>query len=132
MKKVMLAGLILALSAGNAVANCSSPLVADADDALSGRLVEDIGGTGREVHCSGGKLVELAKGAADPIDPTHEVGTWGASSTTGSVTYDYDGGNSYTFFLRSDGSKYYFCSSSSGGSVKASASVPLSSSSTGC
>jgi len=130
MKKLMF--VVLAFGTVDVFANCSSDLVADADAALSGKLVEDIGGTGREVHCSGGDLVELAKGAADPVDPTHKVGVWNASSTTGSVTYDYDGGSSYTFFLRSDGSKYYFCSSSSGGSVKASASLPLSSSSSGC
>ena len=37
--------------------------------------------------------------------------------TDGTVTYNYDGGGSYTFTLHKDGSTYYFCS---GGSVKAS------------
>jgi len=82
MKKVMFAGLVLALSAGNAVANCSlSLLVADADDALSGQLITDTGNnTGREVHCTNSDLVELAQGVGDPVDPTRVVGDWTASS----------------------------------------------------
>jgi len=121
MKKVIFAGMVLAFGAVNVFADCSSALVADADSALKGQLIEDTGNnTGREVHCTNGDLVELAQGVGHSVDPTRVVGDWTASSSDGTVTYSYDGGKSYKFTLHSDGSKYYFCS---GGSVKASGSL---------
>tara|TARA_R110000787_G_C13263098_1_gene430714 strand:- start:190 stop:585 length:396 start_codon:yes stop_codon:yes gene_type:complete len=122
MKKTIFAGLVLGLVAGGAMAACPGAAVGTAGATLSGQLIVDSMGSGREVHCPGGNLVELAKGVGDPVDPTRIVGTW---STTGSaVTYNYSGGSSYTFTLHKNGSTYNFCTGS-GSSAVVKASGPL-------
>ena len=121
MKKVMLAGMVLAVGTVNVLADCTlSSVVDDADTALSGQLIIDTGNnTGREVHCPSGDLVELAKGVGDSVDPTRKVGSW--SATDSDVTYSYSGGSNFTFELHEVSGTYYFCDSS--GSVKASGSL---------
>ena len=121
MKKLMFAGMVLALGTVNVLADCTpATKVTNAATILSGQLIEDTGNnTGREVHCPGGNLVELAKGVGDPVDPTRIVGSWKASGPN--VTYSYSGGSSYKFQLHEVSGTYYFCDIS--GSVKASGSL---------
>ena len=68
----------------------------------------------QEWHQSGGTLTEYAKGPNDPVDPTHDVGSW---STTGgganaAVVYTYDNSGPFSFAVHdNDGGNYSFCDS---------------------
>lgn len=107
MKKMVLVGAILMLGAANAMAACPGVSI-DAATVLPGTAISD--GTSNEVHCSNGDLVEIAEGVGHPVDPTHVVGSWSASGSDGSdVTYNYSGGDSFTFTVRKNGSNYNFC-----------------------
>lgn len=105
MKKMIMAGVLLTLGVGNAMAACPGSSI-DAAAVLPGKSISD--GTSNEVHCSSGnKLVEIAKGVGHAVDPTHVVGTWSANGSN--VTYTYSGGDSFTFSIRKNGPNYNFC-----------------------
>lgn len=116
MKKVALVGTLLMMGVGNAIAACPGAAV-DAATVLSGKGISD--GTSNEVHCSNGDLVEIAEGVGHPVDPTHVVGTWSANGSD--VTYNYNGGDSFTFTVRKQGADYNFCR---GGNVDIVSSLP--------
>lgn len=115
MKKILIFAVTMFFG-HQAFAACSGTLVTDANTALAGKTFEGSGGgdSWQEQHKAGGVLCEYAQGTGHAVDPSHNVGTWSASGTDGSVTYNYNGGSSYTFWLRQTGSTYYFCSNSSG------------------
>lgn len=59
-----------------------------------------------EVHCANFNIYELAQGTSSTIDPSHIVGTWTADAgSTGSVTYNYGPGQSYTYVLKGNPSQ---------------------------
>ena len=76
---------------------------------------------GRNIHdgaAGSGPLIEWAKGPNDPVDPTHQVGTWLANGRAGTVTYSYNGGGSYTWLVYGDGGGVYsFCTGANGTAV---------------
>jgi len=87
-------------------------------DHLSGNTVcgtgvgANAGDQWQEWHQSGGALTEYAKGASDPVDPTHDVGSWSTSGMGNNsvVTYSYDGGGNYSFSVHvDDGGTTFFC-----------------------
>ncbi len=55
----------------------------------------------QEFHSgTGGALIDYKKGPNDPVDPTTQVGTWGASASGagyGQVTYNYTDGGTSTY-----------------------------------
>ena len=128
MKKVIFAGMVLAVGAVNVFADCTEDTVVSAS-VLENKSVNASQGTGdwKESHCSGGELWKA--GDNDPkkplVDPPAQIGTW---STDGDfVTYIYTRGKadeSFTFELHKDGKGtdtetddiYFFCE---GGVVKA-------------
>lgn len=115
MKKMVLVGAILMLGAANAMAACeASTRVSGASlaNTLNGKVFSGSKGADQwqEVHCANGELWELAEGASDPVDPTHEVGTWSTSTSGGgTVTHSYSGGSSYIWTLHTTASGYAFC-----------------------
>jgi len=132
MKKLMFAGMVLAIGAVNVFADCTDATLTSAS-VLEGTYVDASGGTGnwKESHCSGSELWKA--GDNDPlkplVDPPAQIGTW---STSGNfVTYTYTRGKadkSFTFELHKDDKgtpdegddTYYFCES---GVVKATGSL---------
>lgn len=116
MKKLLTSLVVTLLFNGVTMADCSvGTLVSDARSALANKRVAGSGGgdTWNEVHQGTGSgpstLCEIAQGSGHTVDPSHIVGNWSASNTTGEVTYDYGGGTAYTFTLHTDPSGYVFC-----------------------
>lgn len=64
-----------------------------------------------------GTLTEYARGPGDPVDPTHDVGTWdiiGNGNNT-EVRHNYTGGQSYDWSVHDQGSgNYSFCTQKGG------------------
>ena len=124
MKKItcMVVLLMVALT-GYAMAECSGNRIGEVagklEALLTGKLVNgfETGGsdTWQEVHCTNSKLFELAKGAEDPVDPSHVVGTWtiedrgAASGVDEVVCYIYSGGGKYCFRIYENSGSYTFC-----------------------
>lgn len=92
---------------------CPGTAVSDAASVLRGQTVIASTPTEswHEVHCSasvtstGGRLFELAAGT--PMDPSHYEGNWTAQSSGSSVTYNYDGGSSFTYDLKVNSGNNY-------------------------
>jgi len=110
MKRTIITGLLLVgASAGSFAGNCtgvdiSTGYVSSPTFSLGNFTVcasAPNGDRWQEWHqgtqgsATSGTLTEYAKGPADPVDPSHDVGTWSGNSS--SVTYNYSGGSSYTF-----------------------------------
>jgi len=91
-------------------------LVADAQTLLAGKTVcaARAPDTWQEFHQSGGTLIDYKKGPSDPVDPTAPVGSWSASATAGTVTYNYTGDGTYTYSVCSVGGTYTFVSATAG------------------
>lgn len=112
------------ISTAALLAACS-PFVMAADCSSGGSLVADVaatlndmtvcgsatnGDTWQEWHQSTGTLTEYALGT-NPVDPSHDVGTWSSTGTAGEIQYNYNGGSTFTFELYQNGSTFYFCDS---------------------
>lgn len=113
MKKVMFAGLVLAMGAVEAVADCS-PSTKELASALVGHSIDASGGgeNWKESHCGSGNSGELWKvGAGTAVDPAVKIGTW--STSAHDVTYDYGTGGTYTWTLHKVGTTYFFCDGNS-------------------
>ena len=110
MKKVIIAGIVLAFGAVNVLADCSSP-TKELATALVGKSVDASGGgeNWKESHCSGGQLWKVGAGTA--VDPAVKIGTW--STSAHNVTYDYGTGGTYTWTLHKVGTTYFFCDGNS-------------------
>jgi len=71
----------------------------------------------QEWHQTGGTLTEYALGS-NPVDPTHNVGSWSVASNntaTATVTHNYGSGGSFTWSVHDNGSgSYSFCTGTSG------------------
>ena len=99
-------------SAGSLVADVETEFTDNLICAVEGDTF-DIGaiGTSRfsEVHLSGsgGRVLEWARGAGDPVDSSREVASW--TSTGSEIEYDYDGGSPYTYEIHKIGVDYYYC-----------------------
>lgn len=70
--------------------------------------------TWQEEHRAGGALWDYKKGPSDKLDPSKQEGTWainGSNARSVFVTYDYGGGQIYSYSVwdNHDGS-YSFCS----------------------
>ena len=118
MKRFLSLGLVFSAGIGlNAFADCNTPQVTGTalSDLLSGKTVcgQSVppGERYQEVHLGtgSGTLREYAKGPTDPVDPSHDVGNWSVNTDASTVTYDYDGGSSYTFTVHDNGGSYSFC-----------------------
>ncbi len=123
MKELLLAASVamaLASFAGQANAACASPSVrvVNLNTLLRGNTAcvpTSIGGvkTWQELHVNGGDLIDYKRGPGHKIDPSEKVGTWLAvNSTTPNavVTYNYTGGQSYTYQVwRNSSGTYSFC-----------------------
>lgn len=111
MKRLMIASVVLlAWVSGEAMASCTSPIVADPGSLLSGKTVCAILGSEewQEYHNGGGSIVDYKRGSSDPVDPSKTVGTWNA--TGGSVTYNYGSGGTYSYEVHDNGGgSYTFC-----------------------
>jgi len=114
MKKIMFAGMVLALGTVNVFADCTTDSLASASD-LVGKSVDASGGgeNWKESHCGSGTSGQLWKvGAGTVVDPAVQIGTWSVSGDE--VTYDYgSAATTYTWTLRQSGSTYFFCKGSS-------------------
>lgn len=114
MKKLMFAGMVLAMGVVEAVADCSQSTKALAS-ALVGSAINASSGGGenwKESHCGTGNSGELWKvGAGTAVDPAVKIGTW--STRAHEVTYDYGTGGTYTWTLHKVGTTYYFCNGTS-------------------
>jgi len=118
-RMIVVAALMLWAVVGNAVAGCpgvGDPAhITDIEAVLNGNLVCGQAGSDKwqEEHRTDGVLWERAKGPSDPVDPSHQVGTWGVTnnnSTDAQVCYYYSGGQSYCFALYDNGGgNYSFC-----------------------
>jgi len=122
-KVTILMGCLGFAWAGQAAAQCTANTRLNSASDIEAHLQDmTVCGTGvgasagdqwQEWHqtSSGGTLTEYAKGTGDPVDPTHDVGTWSTSGAGSNavVTYVYDGGDSYSFNVHVDGSTTYFC-----------------------
>jgi hypothetical protein len=114
---LLLAALPLAAQAGNCTGSPAATRVNGftLTSAVSNKTVcasAPNGDTWQEWHQVGGTLTEYAKGPTDPVDPTHNVGTWARSGNT--LVYTYPGNAPYSFELWSVGTApavYYFCDS---------------------
>jgi hypothetical protein len=122
----MLVGCAMLAIAGQAAAVCTNQtrltITGGANeivDQLSGNTVcgtglnANAGDRWQEWHQAGGTLTEYARGPSDPVDPTHDVGTWSTSGmgNTSVVTYSYNGGGTYSFSVHVDGAgTTFFCS----------------------
>ncbi len=105
MKTNLFAAILLSGVTGVAGAvDCGSTPLTDAVVSLDNTLVCGTAASGsdtwQEEHHTGGDLREYAQGPGDPIDPSHDVGTW--SGAGGAITYNYTGGPSYTFSVYAD------------------------------
>jgi hypothetical protein len=68
----------------------------------------------QEWHQADGTLTEYAKGPDDPVDPTHDVGSWTVTGTDAGhhavVNYKYTDGSSFTFRVYRNGpGRISFC-----------------------
>lgn len=100
MNKIVFGGLALVLGCGNVIAaNCTGDVTAHQiaapldDQTICASSVSN-GDTWQEWHQAGGALWEWAQGT-NPIDHSRVVGSW--SGNAKQVTYDYGGGQVYTF-----------------------------------
>lgn len=134
-KSSMLAGAAALMFTGHAAASCSDEtrlkISAGSDEIsshLAGKTVcgagmgANAGNRWQEFHSTGGTLTEYARGPRDPVDPSHDVGSWSTSGVGNSsvVNYSYTGGDSYSFSVHRSGNMTYFCN---GGAAVASAVV---------
>ncbi|PCJ37921.1 MAG: hypothetical protein COA75_01500 [Cellvibrionales bacterium] len=113
MKKIMFAGMVLAVGTVNAFANCDSNTKVQAS-VLAGQSVDasSSGENWKESHCGSGTSGELWKvGAGTAVDPAVKIGTW--STKAHDVTYDYGTGGAYTWTLHKVGTTYFFCNGNS-------------------
>lgn len=120
MKHIILTGALMLTNAmiGEAMADCTNNRVHGGNalrTLLSGNTVCQASGADKlfgaqEQHRANGTLWEYAKGD-DPVDPTTEIGRWRASGgTNAEVTYDYLGGNSFTYAVyKNENGGYDFC-----------------------
>lgn len=104
-------GCTLSAFTVTASADCSDPsnrtqnLNPVSGDMLCGTGVLNAGDRWQEYHNPNGTLMEYARGA-DPIDPTRDVGTWTVNNNqtaSATITYTYNGGFSYTYWVNADG-----------------------------
>lgn len=131
MVRSFVSGVVFALLPAIGVAgNCTTGIPGNWNQGsgLSGLLIcasATSGDSWQEYHDPSGTLVEYAKGPTDPVDPTHNVGTWstvvpGGSGGVRTVGYDYGGSSNYTFDVYinwddpSNGRGIIFCQSGSG------------------
>lgn len=135
--------LLLAAASGSALAgDCTGGLpgtwshgIIFEDQMICGASASN-SDTWQEFHNSNGTLTEYAEGATDPLDPTHNVGSWvkvvsgpAPYFQTRTVTYTY-GTNSYTFdvYYRVDGDPsnrpIVFCGSGASTTLVATATRP--------
>lgn len=118
---VSVGSLLLVLGAQQVAAGCVDGQVTGSTSLESLLGNQTVCGTGvgtnagkswQEWHQAGGTLTEYAKGPSDPVDPTHDVGDWSVAGdgTDTVVTYDYDGGGSYSLKVFDNGdASYSFC-----------------------
>lgn len=124
---LVLAGCVLFAVGGQVAAQCSTNRVNLGTNLLaflSGKTAcatgvgANAGKKWQEWHQANGTLTEYAKGANDPVDPTHDVGTWSASNGANAVvtyTYTGDSGSPYIWALYDDGGgNYSFCTGANG------------------
>ena len=122
MKKLIFAGMVLALGTVNAIADCSPSTKVNAS-ILAGQSINASGGgeNWKESHCGSGNSGELWKvGAPAPlggklnVDPPKEIGTWSVTGKT--VTYSYFGDSSspymWTLHQTTTDGPYSLCSGS--------------------
>lgn len=129
MRRIIIAStLLLGGIMGESMADCSSTRVEDLSTLLNNKLVcgNEAGGSDQwqEEHRTGGVLWEVAKGADDPADPSHQAGSWsvsGNNTADAKVSYTYSSGSSYTFSVHENtGGSYSFCN---GGAEAATATI---------
>jgi hypothetical protein len=107
---IIAAVVVVASESAPVLADCNSPLVADAASALQNNTVCATLGRERwqEFHAPGGNLIDYKKGPSDRVDPSKSVGSWSASADT--VTYDYGRGGTFRYQLHNNGGgSYTFC-----------------------
>lgn len=129
-------GCVLFALGGQVAAQCSTGRVTGGNTLRTFLQNKTVCGTGvganagqqwQEWHQGAGfaasTLTEYAKGPSDPVDPTHDVGTWLATGGTNSlVTYTYTGSaTAYTWALFNDGGGNYSYCTAPGGTVVATA-----------
>lgn len=122
-------GLVLILFGGQAVAQCDTGRLTGPQigSFFSGRTIcatatgqggSNAGDRWQEFHQAGGALIEFAKGPNDPVDPSHPVGTWTATSGSDArITYNYSGGSSYTWLVYNANGTLSFCDAPGGSTV---------------
>jgi len=116
MRIVFLSFLLLGVALGNAIGACQGPRIGDQPNELerfiaNNRLACGTATSGndkwQEEHRADGVLFERAKGPNDPIDPSHQVGTWAIENRVPAdnspaddfICYSYSGGSRYCFRL---------------------------------
>ena len=111
--------LPLFLFAGNALAACGGSLVLNASAAVTDKTfcVPKAGGgfEYQEEFVGGGALWDYKLGS-DSSDPRTQMGTWSASTTDGTVTFNYGTGGIHTFTLYQTSTGY--CLQGTGGDFK--------------
>lgn len=120
MKGLLTTGLILTIlplsaNAGDCTSNAGTPVTdfsVFAGNTVCGTSSTNTD-TWQEWHQGsapvGGTLTEYALGSGDPVDPTHDVGSWSATPGTNTITYNYGAGQVYPFDVYVIGSTYIFC-----------------------
>lgn len=123
MKAYLAASLLLITGfAANAHAQCVTQKVTNPSSVVANKLVcahkgtpANPGARWSELHQRSGTLTEWARGAGDPVDPSHDVGSWSVNRSTGVLTYAYTGDGSYSYQLFDDGGgKYSLCTAQNG------------------
>jgi hypothetical protein len=111
----------------HAAAQCgANSVVQDIETLLNDKTVcatgvnASAGDRWQEWHQTDGTLTEYARGPSDPVDPTHDVGTWAevGNGANSKVQHNYTGGQSYEWSVHDiGGGSYSFCTEKNGTQV---------------
>ncbi len=123
MRIVFLSLLLLGVILGDAIGACPGSRIGNQPDELNTFISDTlVCGTAisgndkwQEEHRSSGVLWERAQGPGDPVDPSHQIGTWDienrgvGNQTDDWVCYNYSGGSRYCFQLKNQAGTTFFC-----------------------